>query len=176
MKMTLTPPPSSSATTLEQPVRLGDGQARRRLVHDDDLGVERQRLGDLDELALGEREIGDGRVGLEIGAEPVEQRPACGAQVAAVDEPGTAAQKRLAAEEDVGGDVEIVEEVELLVNEGDAGGDGLRDGEMRRSPPAIRIVPRARLVTPPRIFISVLLPAPFSPIEPDDLAAARRQG
>ena len=36
--------------------------------------------------------------------------------------------------------------------------------------PRILIVPELGSVTPPRIFINVLLPAPFSPISADDLA------
>ena len=35
---------------------------------------ERQRLGDLDQLPLGERQVGDRRVGPEVDAEPLEQR------------------------------------------------------------------------------------------------------
>ena len=41
----------------------------------------------------------------------------------AVDQLQRPAMQRLAADEDVGGDVEIVEEVELLVDEGDAAAD-----------------------------------------------------
>ena len=72
---------------LEEPVRLGDGEARRRLVHDDDAGIERQRLGDLDELALGEREVGDGVSGLK--STPSRSSSGCDrrAQAGAVDEP-----------------------------------------------------------------------------------------
>ena len=42
-----------SATTREQPLDLALRQRRRRLVHDQHAGVERQRAGDLDELLLG---------------------------------------------------------------------------------------------------------------------------
>ncbi|WP_347336707.1 hypothetical protein [Bradyrhizobium manausense] len=38
-----------------QAVGLGKGQARCRLVHDHKARIERQRLHDLDELALGQR-------------------------------------------------------------------------------------------------------------------------
>jgi hypothetical protein len=62
--------------------------------------------------------------------------------------------RRLAAEEDVGGDVEVVEQVELLVDERDAGCDGVGDA------------PALGAMTPPRTFISVDLPAPFSPMSP----------
>ena len=48
-----------------------------------------------------------------------------------VDEPQRAAPARLAADEDVGGGVEIVEEVQFLMNKGDAGGQRLRDRQRR---------------------------------------------
>ena len=59
---------------LEQPLGLRQRQARGRLVHDDQPRFERQRLGDLDQLPLGERQVGDRRVGREVDAEPLEQR------------------------------------------------------------------------------------------------------
>ena len=76
---------------------------------------------------------------------------------------------------DVGGDVEIVEEIEFLVDEGDAGRDRVRRrSATRRSTPSMRIVPPLGSTTPPRIFISVDLPAPFSPIRP--ITSPRRHG
>ena len=101
---------------------------RGRLVHDDEAAVERERLGDLHELALRQREAHHRRVGGEIDAEAGEDRPDRLAELRAVDEAERAAAPRLAADEDVGGGVEVVEEVELLVDESDAGGDGARDG------------------------------------------------
>ena len=96
--------------------------------------VERQRLGDLDHLPLGERQARDRRVGREIGAEPVEQRRAPSARMLARSTSFSGPpRQRLAADEDVGGDVEIVEEVEFLVDEGDAGRDGVVDGQRRRA-------------------------------------------
>ena len=96
---------------------------RGRLVHDDDARVERQRLGDLHHLPLRDRQIGDRRVGREVDAEPVQQRRDARAQRLAVDQPQRPAPARLAADEDIGGDVEIVEQVEFLMDEGDAGGE-----------------------------------------------------
>ena len=93
MKMTLTPSALSSAMTSQQPLGLGERQARGRLVHDDEARVERQRLGDLDHLALGERQLGDRRVGLEIDAEAVEQRPHLGIE-RACGRPAAAARHR----------------------------------------------------------------------------------
>ena len=115
---------------LEQTVGLGQRQARGRLVHDDDLGAQRQRLGDLDQLALRQRQIGHQRVGLEVGAEPVEQRLGARADRGGVDQVQWSERTRLAAEEDIGGDVEIVEQVQFLVDEGDAAADRLGDGEI----------------------------------------------
>jgi len=72
---------------LEQTVGLGQGQARRRFVHDHDLGPERERLCDLDQLALGKRERGNRGVGLEVRTEPLEQRPGVRHHSGAVDQP-----------------------------------------------------------------------------------------
>ena len=77
------------------------------------------------------------------------------------------AAARLAADEHVGRDVEILEQVELLVDEGDAGLAGLLHRQRRvlarRRSRSTQTTARR---TPPRIFISVDLPAPFSPIRP----------
>ena len=59
---------------LHQALGLGEGQARGRLVHDHEARIERQRLDDLEQLPLGERQLGDRRVGREVDAQPVEQR------------------------------------------------------------------------------------------------------
>ena len=48
---------------VEQLVGLGERQARGRLVEDDQPRLDRQRLGDLDHLLLGQRQAGDRRVG-----------------------------------------------------------------------------------------------------------------
>ena len=58
--------------------------------------------------------------------EPLEQRLDVGAQLLAVDQLQRTAAPRLAADEDVGRDIEILEQVEFLVHEGDAGGDRIR--------------------------------------------------
>ena len=113
----------------EQAVGLGQGEARRRLVHDDELGVERQRLDDLQHLALGDGQRRHGRAGREVAAEPLQQRRHAPVQGRPVDEAQRAGAGRLAADEDVGGRVEVVEEVELLVHEGDAGAERLGDRE-----------------------------------------------
>ena len=61
----------------------------------------------------------------EIGAEPAQDRRHGGTLPLGVDNVEKAVFARLAADEDIGGDVEIVEEVEFLVHERDAGADRL---------------------------------------------------
>ena len=89
------------------------------------------------------------------------------AQCRPVDQLQRPAIARLAAEEDIGRDVEIVEQVQLLMDEGDAGRNRLADREpVTVGPVDPDRAGRSAAVTPPRIFISVDLPAPFSPIRP----------
>ena len=59
MWTTPTPFVAELADDSEQLADLGLGQRRSRLVHDQDRGVEGQRLGDLDHLLLGNREVAD---------------------------------------------------------------------------------------------------------------------
>ena len=112
-----------------QPLGLGGREARRRLVHDDDARVERQRLGDLEQLALGEREVGDQIVDLEVDVEAPQQRRDDALRRPAVDELQRTRRQRLAPDQHIGADVEIVEEVQFLVNEGDARTQRFGDGE-----------------------------------------------
>ena len=115
----------------------------------------------------------------EIDAEALQQRrDACAMQRRLVDQLQRSAPARLAADEDVGGDVEVLEQVELLVDEGDA---GLRRAPSPSAPGTLdavdqRSTRRSAPTTPPRIFISVDLPAPFSPIRPEHLAPAAARG
>ena len=84
------------------------------------------------------------RRGREVRAEPVEIGLHRRAQLVGVDQLEEAALARLAADIDVGGDVEIVEEVEFLMDEGDAGADRAADGERAdRATPSISMVPRS---------------------------------
>ncbi len=102
----------------QQPLGLGEREARGRLVHDDDAGVHRQRLGDLDQLPLRDRQLGDRRAGLEVGAEPLQQGCGLGVHRPCVDQ---AEPPLLAPDEHVGGDVEVLEQVQFLMHEGDPG-------------------------------------------------------
>ena len=67
--MMLTPAALRSAITRSSfPVSV-QRQARCRLVHDDDAGVHRQRLGDLHHLALRDGQVLDQLIGREIHTE-----------------------------------------------------------------------------------------------------------
>ena len=76
---------AEAADDREQPLDLVGRQRRRRLVEDEDAGVDRQRLGDLDELLVGHRQAADGRADVEPDVELVEQRLRRPARRAPVD-------------------------------------------------------------------------------------------
>ena len=68
----------------EQALDLVRRERRGRLVEDQDARLERQRLGDLDELLVGHRQAADRRADIELDVELLEQRlrrPARGAPV-----------------------------------------------------------------------------------------------
>ena len=62
---------------LQQPVGFRQRQAGGRLVHDDDARIDRQRLGDLHQLPLRDRQSLDRRVRAEIGAQPSSSGATC---------------------------------------------------------------------------------------------------
>ena len=93
-------------------------ERRGRLVHDDDLRIERQRLGDLDQLLLGDRQRFHQRLGMDPGADTLEQLARALLHNGAVEQ---AAAARLKAEEDVVGDAALRQQAELLVEDADPG-------------------------------------------------------
>jgi hypothetical protein len=102
---------------------LGVGERGGRLVHADEVGPLGERLGDLGDLLVGDREPADVRGGGEVlDAEVGEGLGGGGDHGAAVDE---AAPLGFAAEVDVLGDGELGQEVELLEHRGDPGVLGL---------------------------------------------------
>ena len=112
-----------AADQVEEPLDLLFRQRSRRLVHDQDVGAERQGLGDLHELLLGNRQLldrgarvdGDAQV-LQLGQGAV----ALGPPVDQAHLPQQAGQLRLPAQEDVLADGLVRCEVELLVDGADA--------------------------------------------------------
>ena len=93
----------------EQAVEFLSGQNRRRLVHDDQVGVLRQGFGDLDHLLAGDGQIADLRRRREPNAEPVEQVGAFFRHPPRVDDAESVA--RLAAEENILGDGHELDEI-----------------------------------------------------------------
>ena len=110
---------------VEQAGDLGRRERRRRLVHDDEAGVDRQRPGDLDHLLVGDREIAHQPARVHLQAEPVERALGLAHRRRPVDE---AAAPRFAADHHVLGDAERRDEVEFLVD----GDDALRLRLVRR--------------------------------------------
>ena len=114
----------AAAVRLEQPddreqsLDFAFGQRGRRLVHDDDLRVGADRLGDLDDLLLGHAERFDQARRIDRGADPAEElrRPALTCRP--VQPPPRAAG--FERHRDVLGDRQVGEERWLLVDGGDA--------------------------------------------------------
>ena len=108
--------PLQIADKLEQLLNLMGGERRRRLVHDEDANVERNRLGDFDRLLGGQcqaarrishvqrdAEFGQDRFGVAKHLSPVDHRSAV-----------------LVTDENVLGDIEIGKQQRLLIDCGDA--------------------------------------------------------
>ena len=115
-----------------EPRSLRVAERRGRLVHDDEAGVERERARDRDELPLARLQPLDRR------------RPAgtCVSPMAASSAPSVASsasrrsgrrRRRLAAEKDVLGGRQRRDELQLLRDHGDAGGDRLARTAKRRT-------------------------------------------
>ena len=129
---------------LEEPVDLDRGERRGRLVHHDDSGVEREGLGDLDQLLLGDREAERDPVEVEPDAEPLEDRLGLRVHRREVDAPPGA--KRLAADEDVLDDREVGEERRLLVDHRDPGVASVGRAAQRDLDPVDEQLPAVRRV------------------------------
>ena len=103
----------------EEPLDLDAAERGGGLVHDQQAGVERDGLRDLDDLLVGDREAQGGAPGVDVHAEPVEELLGLGVHRRPVDP--AAAAERLAAHEDVLGDRQVREQRRLLVDHRDAG-------------------------------------------------------
>ena len=108
----------------EQPLDLVPGERGGRLVHDQHARVERERLGDLHELLVGDREPADGLLGIELDAEAVHQLLHRAVQLAAVD--AAHRPERVAAHHHVLRHRQVGEERRLLVDHRDARVAGIR--------------------------------------------------
>ena len=92
-------------------------QGGRRLVVDDDAGLGRRALGDLDEMLLRDGKIAAGDVGVEIDADMIEHCAGSPPHRRPVDE---AVPPRLSAKENVLGDGQVGKQREFLKDRGDA--------------------------------------------------------
>ncbi|MNZ93977.1 hypothetical protein D3C78_1130740 [compost metagenome] len=101
----------------EKRLGFGLGQSRRRLVKDQDAAIQRQRLGDLNDLLLRNRKVAGAAGGIDIADFP-QHDCRLPFEVAIVHEPGTA----LAGlrHEHVFGDRNLRAERDLLMHEADA--------------------------------------------------------
>ena len=107
---------------IEQPVDLDVRQGRGRLVHDEHLRLQRDRLRDFDELLVGDRQPPGGAVGVERNPEALKNLRGIVVHRPAIDRP--APSQRLAAHEDVLGDREVGKQRGFLVDDRDTRGPG----------------------------------------------------
>ena len=101
----------------EQVARLLVRERSRGLVHDDDLGLFHDRADDLDELLLGDGEARDLLFALDVVTEHRHGLVSHPIHLVPVDPPGLF---RIAAKVDILRDRQIREELELLMDHGDA--------------------------------------------------------
>ena len=110
--------PGELLDDLEQPLASRPAKRGGRLVHDEDARRQRQRLGDLDQLLLADpqarRCAPRGRGRCRAGQQLARRRDR---SLRSTIRP---ARQRLAAEKDVRRDAQLRDEVELLVDDGDA--------------------------------------------------------
>ena len=102
----------------EQHLRLALGQRGGRLVEDQDAAIERQRLGDLDQLLAGDRERPDQDAPGRSGSAAPAPRGRAASSAAIVHEPFPAGVDL--RHEDVLGHRDVRAERDLLVDEADA--------------------------------------------------------
>ena len=156
-------PALEAADEVEQVLGVGLVQRRGGLVEDEQLDRLVQRLGDLDQLLLADADVLDLGVRVLAQPHPGEQLDGARAGLGPVDD---AAPGRLVAEEDVLGDRQLRDQREFLVDDHDAGVLAGADVLELAGPRPGRRCRRRRCRTgrrPESTFISVDLPAPFSP-------------
>ena len=166
MKITVVPAAVERADDAEQLLGLARGQHGARLVEDEDVALAVEGLEDLDALPDADRHALDLRVGVHVELvllgqldDPLARR----GPVERAERPGDG----LGAEGHGLDHVEHGHEHEVLVDHADAGGDRVvSDRSRTRVSPSMRISPESGLYSPDRMFMRVVLPAPFSPSMP----------
>ena len=106
------------ADDLEQVLDLALSQRRRRLVHDQNVGIVGHRLGDLDHLPVGDGEIAHLCFRVDRDVESFEQRLGALAHLVVTNE--AEGVERLAPNPDILGHRHEAHQVELLMDHGDA--------------------------------------------------------
>ena len=152
----------SSRSTANSRSRLALVQRRVRLVEDQQARLLEQHAAEFDQLLLADAEPAD------TGAWTSTWRPSWSrsSRLAVLhgarrDQPAAA---RLAVDEQIGQHRALGEQAELLVDDADAVlAGGVRRVDRRPAAPSSTIAPLSGRTTPASTFISVDLPAPFSP-------------
>ena len=102
----------------EEDIGLGFRQRRGRLIHDDDLGVERQSFGNFDHLLLGSRQFACHGVGIHIQTYFIQQFSRLSVHLLLIYKDTAAAF--FTAQEDILGNVHIIQNTQFLINDTDA--------------------------------------------------------
>ena len=108
---------------LEQGLAFGARERGRRLVHDQNPRVQRQRLGDFDQLLFADPELGDATLRVNLDAKTLQERARRLDDAPVVDE--CAEDQRLPAKEDVLRRSQFGNQVQFLVNDRDASALGV---------------------------------------------------
>ena len=153
----------------EESFRLLELETRGRLVHDEDTGVGRESLGDLDELLSSDREIADESRRTEFESDAIEKLARAGRYLIFVDQSEAGG---FATEEEISADAEIGREVEFLMNEGDAMAETFLDGANRDFISLNPYRPRIGPLHAGEDFHEGTFPCPIFPEHGDDLALA----
>ncbi len=118
------------AEDVEQVIGFGIGERGRRLVEDENLALEGERAGDLEQLAMGGGERLGGGIGIDPQIQAIENR-SCALPHLRLTKPASRAQ--FPAGKDVGGDAQVREREHLLVDHADATIDRVaRAGHLER--------------------------------------------
>ena len=146
------------ADLLEQQLRLFAAECCRRFVEDQKLGVERQRLGDLDLLLGGDAQRAHLALRRDVEAEPLQLRRGLCIHGRAVD---AAAAHRQAPDIDILRHRKVGQQLQFLVDHADAGldGGGGVGGGIGLPPPD----DGAGIGLVGAMMFESRLPAPFSP-------------
>ncbi len=154
----------------EEPLGVARAEAGGRLVQHQQPRVHRQRAGDGDELLLRRGQPPHDRARRDLRADAGELPLRIGFHPPAIQQSQRPGPVRLASEEDVAGNVERVDDLELLVDDADAeaGGIGRAVHHDRRTVDGD--VARVRPMDPGQDLHQRRLAGAILPDEPDDLS------